>query len=134
MASADPAPVTLARSAGVHRRVPEVDRVRTTQRWAVGVLVLATAALLAYLVLLVVAMAMLTAFVSGVLDIGPASFDARALGPSVATVLLVGWCTGLATSAATTRGEALGPRTAGLLAGGLGTASGLVVMALTGLL
>ena len=134
MATADPAPASLARTAGAHRRVSSRDRVGTTRRWAVGVLALATVALAGYLVLLVVATALVATFVSGVFDLGPVGVDARSLVPSVATVLLVGWCTGLATSAAIAGGEVLGPRTAGLVAGGTGTVAGLAALALTGLL
>lgn len=46
--------------------------------------------------------------------------------------LLVGWCTGLAAVSVLARGEALGPRAAGMAAGGLGIVAGAVVLRATG--
>ena len=62
------------------------------------------------------------------------SIDVLSVAADVAPALLVGWCTGLATSAALARGEALGARAAGIAAGALGTTAGAAVLALTGLL
>ena len=63
------------------------------------------------------------------------SFDVLSVATDVAPVLLVGWCTGLAASAAlSARGEALGVRAAGITAGALGAVAGAAVLALTGLL
>ena len=76
----------------------------------------------------------LFASVWGGLTHDPVSFDLLAVAPDVAPVLLVGWCTGLAASAALARGETLGARTAGITAGALGTVAGAAVLALTGVL
>ncbi len=107
-------------------------RVVTTQRWTVGVLALSTVLLGAYLALLVTA-TWFFASVWGGLTRTTVSFDLLPLVADVAPVLLVGWCTGLAASAALTRGEALGARAAGITAGALGTAAGAAVLALAGL-
>ena len=106
----------------------------TTQRWAIGVLAVSTVLLLAYLALLV-AVAWLFASGWGVVTAGqPATVDVLAILADVAPSLLVGWCTGLAASAVLAGGEALGARTAGLVAGAVGTTAGAAVLALTGIL
>ena len=117
-----------------HARRIGVDPAATTQRWAVGVLVASTLALLAYAALLVVASWLFT-FGWNALRAGePVSVDVLAIGADLAPALLVGWCTGLAGAAVLARGESLGPRTAGIAAGALGTAAGAALLALTGLL
>ena len=108
-------------------------RVVTTQRWTVGVLALATVLLGAHLALLVTASWFLASAWGG-LTHTTVSFDLLSVATDVAPVLLVGWCTGLAASAALARGEALGARAAGLTAGALGGVAGAAVLALTGLL
>lgn len=111
-----------------------LDAAATTQRWAIGVLALSSGLLLAYATLLV-APAWLFAVGWNVVTAGhAASVDALAVGADLAPALLVGWCTGLAASAALTRGPALGARTAGVAAGAVGTAAGAALLALTGLL
>ena len=110
------------------------DGAATTQRWAVGVLAVSTVLLLGYAALLVVA-AWLFASGWNVVTTGrPVSVDVLAIGSDLAPALLVGWCTGLAASAALARGEALGARTAGMVAGSLGTAAGAALLAVSGLL
>jgi hypothetical protein len=109
------------------------ERARTTRRWAVAVLSLATVALLGYVVFLVAVVWVLASAWNDVFSIGGLSLDLLAVVRSVAPVLLVGWCTGLAACAALSRGEAMRPRTAGLAAGAVGTAAGAAVLALSNL-
>ena len=112
----------------------DAERVRTTQRWAVGVLTLSTVVLLAY-VALSVAATWLAASVVTVVTARPAGpLDLTAVASAMAPGLLVGWCTGLATRAAVSRGEALGPRASGMASGLVGTVAGAAVLALGGLL
>ena len=90
------------------------------QRWAVGVLAVATVLLLAYLALLV-AVALALRLGGGTPSPGRSAgrpSTSSAILADVAPSLLVGWCTGLAASAVLAGGEALGARTAGLAAGG----------------
>ena len=108
-------------------------RVVTTRRWAIGVLAISTLLLVAYLVL-VVALTWFFASTWNGLAGGSLSIDLFSVAADVAPALLVGWCTGLATSAALTGGESLGPRTAGIVAGVLGSTAGAALLALTGLL
>ena len=136
MSSVDP---TITRqhpagSAGAHRPNDPTARVRTTRRWAVGVLAVATAGLLAYLAAVLAAVWMFASAWDAVVGHGSGSIDALGLVVDVAPALLVGWCTGLAASAVLSRGEALGPRTAGVAAGLVGTVLGWAVLAMTGLL
>ena len=135
MSSADPVLSHLrsTRSVGAHRR-RDADRVRTTQRWAVSVLALATVALLVWAAVLVAASWLAVTAVAAVTSAGPVSFDLRSVTAGVAPVLLVGWCTGLACAAVLAGGEALGARAAGVVAGAVGSTAGVAVMALTGLL
>ncbi len=58
--------------------------------------------------------------------------DALAIVTQVAPAVLVGWCAGLATSEVVARGEALGARVAGLVAGAVGIVAGVAVLALGG--
>ena len=60
--------------------------------------------------------------------------DLSLVAADVAPGLLVGWCIGLAATAVLARGEAMGPRAAGLVAGVVGAAAGAAVLALTGIL
>jgi hypothetical protein len=109
-------------------------RARTTRLWAVGVLVLGTLALAAYLALVL----MTVWFVGSAID----AVSTRDLGPldvsgylvRAVPGLIVGWCTGLATSWLLSRGEALSARAAGLAAGAAGLLVGAVILALTGVL
>lgn len=117
-----------------HARRIGVDPAATTQRWAVGVLVVSTLALLAYLALLVVANWLFAVGWNAVTAGESVSVDVLAIGADLAPALLVGWCTGLAGAAVLARGESLGARTAGIAAGALGTAAGAALLALTGLL
>ena len=136
MSSADPA-VTRMRPpgpVGAHRRRGDTDRVRTTQRWAGYVLALATIVLVAYLAVLVVASWLVVAAFTAVTSGGPMTVDLPAVVAAGAPVLLVGWCSGLACAAALAGGDALGARTAGIVAGLVGSTAGAAVMALTGLL
>lgn len=120
-----------ARATGA-TRASLTDRVETTQRWAIGVLAVATVLLGVYLALLVTA-TWLFASVWGGLTRDPVSVDLLSVVADVAPGLLVGWCTGLATSAVLGRGDALGARAAGIAAGALGATLGAAVLALTGL-
>ena len=97
-------------------------------------LVFSTLALLGYVALLVVANWLFAVGWNAVTTGESVSVDVLAIGADLAPALLVGWCTGLAAAAVLCRGEALGPRTAGLAAGALGTAVGAALLALTGLL
>ena len=106
---------------------------RTTQRWTVGVLALATAAAGGYVALLVTATWLFASAWSG-LTRDPVAVDVLPVAADVAPVLLVGWCTGLAASAVLARGEALGARTAGVTAGVRAPRPEHAVLALTGLL
>ena len=117
-----------------HARRMGVDPAATTQRWAVGVLVVSTLALLAYLALLVAASWLFAVGWNALTAGEPVSVDVLAIGSDLAPALLVGWCTGLAASAVLARGEALGARTAGMVAGTLGTAAGAALLAVSGLL
>ncbi len=109
------------------------DRVVTTRRWTIAVLALATLLLAGYLVLLVSTTWLLAATWSG-LTRDAVSVDLVPIARDVLPVLLVGWCTGLAASAALGRDGSLGARTAGILAGVVGAVAAAVVLALTGLL
>ena len=124
---------TTPAAAPAHQRARRAgtDAAVTTRRWAVGVLVVATTALALYLVALLAAV-WLFAVAWGAVTSERASVDVLSVARDVAPALLVGWCTGLAASAVLARGEALGPRLAGVAAGALGTASGAAVLALTG--
>jgi hypothetical protein len=110
------------------------DGAATTQRWAVGVLAVSTVLLLGYAALLVVAGWLVASGWNVVTTGRSVSVDVLAIGSDLAPALLVGWCTGLAASAVLARGEALGARTAGMVAGTVGTAAGAALLALTGLL
>ena len=136
MSSADHAVlgVRRPRQTGAQRRAGGADRVRTTQRWTVASLVLATVVLLAYVAVLVTTAWLFVSAWDAVTARETVSMDLLGVAQDLAPVLLVGWCTGFATSAALARGEALGPRTAGLVAGSTGAAAGAVVLALTNLL
>jgi hypothetical protein len=123
-----------SRRVGAHRRGDDATRVRTTQRWAVAGLAVATAGLLVYVAFLVAMVWMFTSAMDAALGRESLAVDGLGVVRSVAPVLLVGWCTGLATSAVLARGEAIGARTAGLVAGGVGAGAGTLVLALTDLL
>ena len=122
------------RRSGAHRQGDLLLRVRTTRRWTVGVLALASVALLAYATLLIIAVSLLVSLWNGWAGPEAVSIDAFALARSLAPVLLVGWCTGLASSAALAGREVLGPRIAGVAAGAVGAGAGALVMAATDLL
>jgi hypothetical protein len=107
---------------------------RTAQRWAVGVLTVSTLLLVAYLALLVLATWLFASAWNVVFSQPAGSLDVLGIVAGAAPALLVGWCTGLATSAAIARGEALGARVAGLVAGFVGTTAGAAVLALTDVL
>lgn len=145
MSSADHAVPGLGRShrtadlgpsptVGAHRRAAHPDRVRTTRRWTVGVLAAATSALAAYLVLVVAAVWVVVSTVDAVAARDTPPLDLVAVLADVAPGLLVGWCTGLAASAALAGGEALGARVAGVAAGAVGMTAGAAVLAVTGIL
>ena len=77
----------------------------------------------------------LAALLRGGDDIGPATLgNYFALHTQWLPALLVGWCTGMATSVVLARGDALGARMAGVTAGGVGVLAGALVLRLTGLL
>lgn len=124
-------PTTPAAPAHQPARHARTDAAVTTRRWAVGVLAVATTVLAAYLMALVAAVWLFTV-AWGAVTSQPASVDLLSVARDLAPTLLVGWCTGLAASAVLARGDALGPRLAGVAAGALGTASGAAVLALTG--
>lgn len=114
------------------RRVEvEARRWGTARRWAVAVLVVATLAMAGHLALVVVATSM-AAWVIEVVRPGAASgLDVVGLVLDSLPALLVGWCTGLAVTAATARGEALGARSAGVVGGAVGVGAGVAVLRVT---
>ena len=120
---------------GSRRDAVEARRWATARRWAVGVLALATVALLAHLALAVVAASMvgwvLEAVRPGTVDGG---LDLSGLAADALPGLFVGWCSGLAATAALARGEALTARSHGVLGGALGVIAGALVLRLTGIL
>jgi len=134
MSPADPAFLNLVPAARsrAHRPTGPAERARTTRRWAAGVLAFATTALLSYVAVLMWAAWLLVSVFGG--SEAAASFDLLSIGSDFAPALLVGWCTGLATSAVVAGGEALGARTAGTVAGLLGVAAGAGMLALADLL
>jgi hypothetical protein len=107
---------------------------RTARRWAVGVLLVATLALVAYLALVTVAAALAVVLLGAVLDLDATRLDLAGVAVDAAPALLVGWCLGLAAAAGLAGRTSLGPRVTGLLAGGLGAAAGAGVLSLSGLL
>jgi hypothetical protein len=110
-----------------------VRRVRTAQRWAVGVLLGATVALVGYLALLI-AFAWLLVSAYGAVGSGhQAALDLSSAAADVLPGLLVAWCSGLAATTMLARGEALGPRAAGILSGLLGVVAGSLVLLATGI-
>ncbi|GAA4414055.1 hypothetical protein GCM10023168_37360 [Fodinibacter luteus] len=113
-----------------HDRVATTEWVRTAQRWTAGTLVLATVVLLGYLAAVVGAAWLVGSAVEVVAGRELGDLDVIAVAADVAPVLLVGWCTGLATCAALCRGEALGPRASGLVAGAVGALAGAAVLSL----
>jgi hypothetical protein len=124
-------PSASAAPADQRARHAGTDAAVTTRRWAVGTLAVASTVLALYVAALVVGVWLIAA-AWGVMTSTQAVLDIGGLARDVAPALLVGWCTGLAASAVLARGEALGPRLAGVAAGALGTASGAAVLALTG--
>ncbi|KRE60170.1 hypothetical protein [Nostocoides sp. Soil756] len=117
-----------------HHAEPDLLGHRRARRWAVGVLLVGTLALAAYLALVMLAVALVVALFGSVLDLGSGRLDAGGLALDAAPGLLVGWCVGLAAVAALTGRTALGPRATGLLAGLVGTAAGAGVLSLAGVL
>lgn len=119
---------------GSRRDVVEARRWVTARRWAVGVLGLASAALAGWLALLVVAASMV-GWALEVVRPGsvPGGLNPTGLLADALPGLLVGWCSGLAATATLARGDALGPRTHGVLGAGLGVLAGALVLRLTGL-
>ncbi|KGN41505.1 hypothetical protein [Knoellia aerolata] len=107
---------------------------RSTRRWAVGVLSVATVLLTAWLTLVIVAAWLVGSAIEVVRDRDVGALDLTALLVEVAPGLLVGWGVGLAAAALLGRGEALGPRGAGVAAGSLGVLAGAAVLAATGAL
>ncbi len=114
-------------------RSAEATRVATTQRWAIGVLAPSTVALLAYTAVLVAMSGTSAPLGNAPADPAPNFGDVLVVARLAAPALLVGWCTGLATSAVLAGGATLGPRTAGLVAGAVGTTAGAALLTFAGL-
>ncbi|MFW5471196.1 hypothetical protein ACOCJ4_14250 [Knoellia sp. CPCC 206435] len=113
---------------------PVGARVRTARWWAVGVLTAATVALAAYLALVLLATWLMVSAVDAVTDLGTRPLDVTSLLLDVAPGLLLGWCVGLILAGVLARGQALGARAAGCVAGTLGSFAGGAVLAATGIL
>lgn len=107
---------------------------RTTRRWAVAVLTLATVALAAYLALVVVAVWLFGSSMEVLADRDLGALDLRGLFVDVVPGLLVGWGAGFAATVVLGRGEALTARGAGIVSGSLGVVAGAAVLAATGIL
>lgn len=107
---------------------------RRAQVWAAGVLGLATLVLLAYLVALVALASVVGFALDAVRGTDTLSVDLSLVAVDVLPGLLVGWCVGLATTTLLARGEAMGPRAAGLLSGTIGAVAGATVLTVTGIL
>lgn len=107
---------------------------RAARRWTVGVLGVGTVALLVHATLLVAMAWLLGSVFEAVTARESVQVDLFAVAADVAPVLLLGWCSGMATSASIARGETLGARTAGVVSGTVGIVAALLVMRLTGLL
>ena len=103
-------------------------------RWATGVLAVATAALLLYVVALVVMGWLAMAAFAVLRPSSSLSVDVPGMFADAAPALLVGWCVGRAAAAVLEPGESVPPAVAGVAAGLLGAGAGAVVLALTGLL
>ncbi|WP_377645219.1 hypothetical protein [Oryzobacter terrae] len=108
-------------------------RLHTAQRWAAGVLALATLVLVGYLALVAAAVG-LAAWVLGVVRPGTGSFDLSALVVDALPALLVGWCTALATTTVLARGVSMGARVAGVTSAAVGIVLGALVLRMSGLL
>ncbi len=108
-----------------------VRALHTSQRWASGVLALATLVLLGYLAL-VAAAAGLAAWALGVRpDAG--SLDLSGLVVDSLPALLVGWCTALAATTVLARGESMGARLAGVTSAAVGIVLSALVLKVSGL-
>lgn len=128
-----PRPTTSV-PAGPRHLATDALRLRRAQGWAAGVLSVATACLLGYVLLLVAFAALVGAALDAVRQRDSPSVDLSLVAADVLPGLLVGWCIGLAATTVLARGEALGPRAAGLVSGIVGATAGGTVLALTGLL
>ena len=126
-----PQPAGLA--AGPLEDDAAVRALRTAQRWAAGVLALATLVLLGYLAL-VAAAAGLAAWALGVVRPGAGSLDLSGLVVDSLPALLVGWCTALAATTVLARGESTGARLAGVTSAAVGIVLGALVLNVSGLL
>ena len=126
--------LTTSVPAGPRHLATEASRVRRAQAWAVGVLSVATLALLAYVVALVAVASVVGAALDAVRHRHSLEVDLSLVAADVLPGLLVGWCIGLATTAVLARGEALGPPAAGLASGMVGASAGAAVLTLTGIL
>ena len=107
---------------------------RRAQGWAVGVLAVATTALLGYVVALAAVASLVGIALDAVRHRGSPSVDLSLVAADVLPALLVGWCIGLATTTVLARGETLSPRAAGLVSGVVGATAGAAVLALNGIL
>lgn len=117
------------------RHAPALEqRFVRARRWTVGVLVAGTLAAAAYLAAVLAAVWLIASAYGAITAGGSARLDVAAAAADLAPGLLVGWCTGLAAVSVLARGEALGPRAAGVTAGGLGVLAGALVLRLTGVL
>jgi hypothetical protein len=125
--SAPPDPAGAPRDAGL-------ERVRSARRWAVGVLVVATLVLAAYLALVLVAVWFVGSAMEALSSRDLGSLDVAASLLKAVPGLLAGWAAGLSASMVLARGEALDARAAGLCSGVLGALVGAVVLALTGVI
>ena len=119
---------------GPRHLATEALRVRRAQGWTVGVLAVATTALLGYVVALAAVASLVGTALDAVRHRGSPSVDLSLVAADVLPGLLVGWCIGLATTTVLARGEALSPRVAGLVSGVVGATAGAAVLALTGIL
>ena len=107
---------------------------RRAQGWAVGVLAVATTALLGYVVALAAVASLVGIALDAVRHRGSPSVDLSLVAADVLPGLLVGWCIGLATTTVLARGESMSPRAAGLVSGVVGATAGAAVLALNGIL
>lgn len=107
---------------------------RTARRWTVGVLGVGTLALAAYVVVLLLALRLFVGAIAVVTGRPTGGLDMVGVAVDLLPGTLAGWGVGLAALAALRRVEGIGPRSAGLLAGGLGVATGAALLTYSGIL
>lgn len=110
------------------------DPMRVARRWAVGVLTAGTVVLLAWLVLVLVAVWLVGSAIEQVASRDLGSPDVAVLVVTALPGLAGGWGVGLGAAALLGRGEVMGARAAGVTAGLLGVVVGAALLAATGVL